>query len=306
MLGVLYPWVFPTGGLIYLFAKKSLQPNFRLRAGHLGHLLPMGWGIYRVWPLFEMPLEKKQAVIEWFLKPDEIFPVRFLIEGNIHILVLAAYAVATWQMARKVEQAQVLPDNRQKSKWMQQFAKFFLLLLCFDIAVKLTFFFLKIPASTVEYLLAAAFALTVHLLGYHAIGSLDNLPKIQPNGKYITSPLSTGQLEQGKQALLDLMQREKPYLNPELKISNLAIALKMPSHHLSQILNEHLGTGFYEFVNTYRVRAAQEMLRNDRFAHYSIVAVGMDCGFANKTSFNRVFKKMTSQTPSEYAGKRRG
>ncbi|MCB0580714.1 MAG: helix-turn-helix domain-containing protein, partial [Phaeodactylibacter sp.] len=39
---------------------------------------------------------------------------------------------------------------------------------------------------------------------------------------------------------------------------------------------------------------------DENYRHYSILAIGLECGFANKTTFNRTFKKMTGLTPSEY------
>jgi YesN/AraC family two-component response regulator len=74
----------------------------------------------------------------------------------------------------------------------------------------------------------------------------------------------------------------------------------MPSHHLSQLLNEEMDTGFYDFVNNYRVREAQRLLLDAHFRHFAIEAVGLESGFANKTTFNRVFKKVTGMTPSAY------
>ena len=308
-LGVLYPWVFLVGGSVYIFVKKSLLPGYRLKWRHLLHLLPFFWSWYRVQPLLVLPVEKKQAVIDWFLHPDSKYPIEALVEGNMHIFLLIGYAVATRQLSIRTEQAHMADENRRVARWMRRFSEFLLLLLFFDLSVKFLFYTFDIPASTVEYLLAAALALVIHLLGYHAIEHLVNFPKILPeqqaNGKYKTSPLTPEQLETLRLALLDLMERERPYLQAELKINHLAAAINIPPHHLSQILNEGMRMGFYDFVNSYRVKAAREKLCDPQCAHYSILAVGLDCGFANKASFNRVFKKMTGLTPSEYAGRHR-
>ena len=302
-LGVLYPWIFLTGAAIYFFVKQSLVPDFRWRVLHALHLLPFVWGWYRIYPLLVLSPEQKKALIEWFLNPDEVFSWEMVLQGNIHIFLLLVYAIAARQLAIREEKVQELAENRAKARWMQRFSLFFILLLVFDLGIKLSFVFVKIPAATIEYMLATALALAIHLLGYHAVGRLEHFPKIlpeQPSEKYKTSPLTPEQLETGRLALLELMHREKPWLNPELKIAELARYLHMPSHHLSQLLNEVMDTGFYDFVNNYRVREAQRLLLDAHFRHFAIEAVGLESGFANKTTFNRVFKKVTGMTPSAY------
>jgi AraC-like DNA-binding protein len=52
-------------------------------------------------------------------------------------------------------------------------------------------------------------------------------------------------------------------------------------------------------VNAYRVREAQRLLADPRFAHYSLVGVALESGFNSRSTFNRVFKKMVGLAPSE-------
>ena len=78
--------------------------------------------------------------------------------------------------------------------------------------------------------------------------------------------------------------------------------LKLPSHHLSQVLNEGMEINYSDFVNGYRIELAKQKLKEEKYRHYSIFAIGMECGFTNKTTFNRTFKKVTGMTPSEYMG----
>ena len=79
--------------------------------------------------------------------------------------------------------------------------------------------------------------------------------------------------------------------------------MNMPSHHLSQILNEAIQLNFNDFINAYRISEAQRRLKDERYRHLSIEALGMDCGFANKTTFNRAFKKIAGTTPGEFLKK---
>ena len=52
-------------------------------------------------------------------------------------------------------------------------------------------------------------------------------------------------------------------------------------------------------MNTSRVQEARCKLADGRFAHYSPVGVVLESGFSSKSTFNRVFKKLLGQAPSE-------
>ena len=68
---------------------------------------------------------------------------------------------------------------------------------------------------------------------------------------------------------------------------------------LSKVINAGCGQNFNDFVNTYRVHEARCKLADPRFAHYSLVGVALESGFNSKSTFNRVFKKLTGQVPGE-------
>lgn len=304
-LGVLSPFIFLAGPGFYFFVKTSLVPGSKFQAMDWLHLLPFAWGWARVIPVLRMPLERKKAVIEWLLTSGEAAPWQQTLQGNMHLPVLFGYALAARFLAKRVENEQGSIENQQKTQWMRRFSAFFMLLLLCDFGLKMGFSFLKISPCGMEYLLAGLLAVAVLLVGWHALGGMVGFPKILPethtNGKYKTSSLDAEKLEAVQNALLELMKTEKPYLDPDLKITKLGTLLCLSSHHLSQVLNEKLGVNFNDFVNSYRVEAVKAKLADARFAHFSMEAIGWECGFSNKTTFYRVFKKMTGQTPKNFA-----
>lgn len=102
------------------------------------------------------------------------------------------------------------------------------------------------------------------------------------------------------QTLKEFMSSEKPYLDPELNIGNLANLLQIHSHRLSKLINSHFSQNFFEFVNTYRVEEFKKLVANPKNKHISILGLALDSGFNSKASFNRIFKNSTGLTPSEY------
>ena len=107
------------------------------------------------------------------------------------------------------------------------------------------------------------------------------------------------ELRPWRDKLLHLMAGERPWLEPELTLTELAQRLRTHPALLSKVVNAGCGQNFNDFVNTYRVQEARRKLLDPRFAHYSLVGVALESGFNSKSTFNRVFKKLLGQAPSE-------
>ncbi|MBW6492346.1 MAG: AraC family transcriptional regulator [Lentimicrobium sp.] len=96
------------------------------------------------------------------------------------------------------------------------------------------------------------------------------------------------------------MNTEKPYLDADLTLPQLATRLQIPSHLLSRVINEKFGLNFFDFINQYRVDELKSKLNNPEFDNLSLLGIAFECGFNSKSAFNRVFKKITGLTPSEF------
>ena len=94
-------------------------------------------------------------------------------------------------------------------------------------------------------------------------------------------------------------KEHKPWLNPKLSLYDLANDLDITSHQLSSLLNDHLKTNFYDYINHYRIEEVKKRLKNNS-NQFTILAIALECGFNSKASFNRIFKQKTGNTPSEF------
>jgi AraC-like DNA-binding protein len=97
-----------------------------------------------------------------------------------------------------------------------------------------------------------------------------------------------------------LFDVEKIYSNEGISIGSLSEELSIPPHQLSWVLNEKMDTTFSNLVNSYRVEEVKKRLTAQRETEKTILEIAYEAGFATKTSFNRVFKKYTQMTPSQY------
>lgn len=98
--------------------------------------------------------------------------------------------------------------------------------------------------------------------------------------------------------LLKFMESEKPYLEPSLTLQQLASLTNINARELSQLINEQLHLHFFDFINSYRIKIAKEMLLNDTSTTISTILY--EVGFNSKSSFNTAFKKHAKVTPREY------
>ncbi|HKK38950.1 MAG TPA: helix-turn-helix domain-containing protein, partial [Cryomorphaceae bacterium] len=108
------------------------------------------------------------------------------------------------------------------------------------------------------------------------------------------------QAEELEKQLLAVMEEERPYLDESIALSDLAAKINLTDKRLSELLNKHLKTNFYDFINHYRVEAFKDMVIDETYAHLTFLALAYESGFKSKTSFNRVFKQRTGLSPSEY------
>ncbi len=100
--------------------------------------------------------------------------------------------------------------------------------------------------------------------------------------------------------LIKVMEIDKPYLNPELSLPELAKDLDIPRNQLSGVINQIHQKNFFEFVNQYRVNEVKQLMSDPSNKHLKLISLGYDAGFNSKASFFRIFKQITEMTPSQY------
>lgn len=99
------------------------------------------------------------------------------------------------------------------------------------------------------------------------------------------------------QRVCQLMKEQHLYLNSGLKMSDVATTVGCNRNTLSACINNLRHCSFSQFVNTYRVEHAKQLLSQPD-THAS--EVWMESGFANETTFFRTFKAIVGMTPSEW------
>ena len=118
--------------------------------------------------------------------------------------------------------------------------------------------------------------------------------------KYKTANIPVAELRKLKKQVDELMTEEQLYLNPELKLSDIANRLNTSSFVLSYLFNQHMKTSFYDYINQLRVDYFKQRVKMGDTKLYTLDALATRCGYNSRTTFFRNFKKATGMTPSEY------
>lgn len=142
--------------------------------------------------------------------------------------------------------------------------------------------------------------LVLFLLLFFLVFSYRYRKNREKKGKYSASTLESWKSQHYLQKLLSLMEKEKPYRDPEITVEKLSNMLDISEKHLSQILNERLQLNFNNFVNKYRVEEAQKKILDPKEKDFVILKIAYDVGFNSKSAFNAAFKKFTQMSPSEF------
>ena len=123
-------------------------------------------------------------------------------------------------------------------------------------------------------------------------------PQKTPKTTDLEAPATSAADDELLQHVCQLMEEQHLYLNSGLKLSDVATAVGCNRNVLSACINNLRHCSFSQFVNTYRVEHAKQLLLSNPDTRAS--EVWMESGFANETTFFRTFKAVVGMTPSEW------
>lgn len=302
------PFVLLLGPLLWLYVKCLTIRDFKINSKHLLLLIPFIivfliflYNDYIKPDAARIALDSKET-----FKHSLIFPiVMFLIAAsNIGYTV---WGLKIIQRYRERLKSYYSGSGHPELKWLRFLLILSLIAYSLISALYMVDSAMNLMPFKILQVLGFAIASTfIIIIGFFGLrqgdlfsSSIQSKSNTEPSGKI---PL-TGVVKGDKDfvaILLEYMREKKPYLNPELNLDSLSNSLKVNQDYLSGVLNGSLNMNFYDFVNHYRVEEFKSLCRDPEKRKLTIIALAMDSGFNSKATFNRVFKKSTGITPSEY------
>ncbi|MFD2562102.1 helix-turn-helix domain-containing protein [Aquimarina rubra] len=296
---------------IYLLAfslriGKSLFYNYFpidpiIRNVFLGMLLAIGPSLWFYTTRLFLPnkTKKKRSVLIqyvplflfvvfcWLIPNDTSILSRIIFLGLlVHILSYALFTLY-WLFKNKSQ-------SGHKSYAIFSWLIFFTVLTMAMSLIQMGVFLRLVPYLSTAFL----FSVVVFIL---SVWALKNPFLFQTaNEKYANSSLSNENAKTYLTQLIQLMEKEKLFLDPEMTLTKLSNRIGITSKQLSQVINQLQNENYSQFIARYRIAEAKRLLHLPEYQNFKIAAIAYESGFNSISSFNTAFKKLTNTTAVKY------
>ncbi len=307
LIGITYPFPLVYGPLWYLYARSLTYGHSRLRWIDLLHFVPalLAFGI--LVPYLLQPAEWKISLMENF---SERVPLPLLV-GSLLMTVqgIVYFAVTVTLIRRNLKRILDLFSAIENIslRWLRN-TTVAIGIIWMIVAVFQILRLAGIPIfESMSPVIAGVSSIFVFTAGYLGLRQPEVFEALASEsveehtiGRYSKSGLSDERKAEILRRLKEHLNTAKPYLNNLLTLKDLADALSISEHNLSEVINTSLGQTFFDMVNTCRVQEVQRRLNDPAHSHFTLTAIAFDSGFNSKSTFNSVFRRITGVTPSEY------
>ncbi|MDH5399020.1 MAG: helix-turn-helix domain-containing protein [Cyclobacteriaceae bacterium] len=308
--GIVLPWEFLQlvddgfillyGPIIFLYTQGVIFKDFKLKVRDLLHLMP-----YLLLITAHLSTANlTPGTVEEIVKND--LPVHFYLINALMYVHLFVYLGLNYQSLwkyRKIIKNKYGQIAQINLEWLGFSLNTFGLLTLVSLAHN----FIALAENETVYMITLILLLVfifyfVNKVIFKALRQPEIFAGIARDEtvKYSGSTLTSDQVEACREQLLALISTEKPYLDPQVGLSDLAEKLSVSTKHLSQVINQSFGKSFFDFINAYRIREVKKILKESADDKLTILEVMYQAGFNSKSSFNTAFKKETGQTPGEF------
>ncbi|MBN2174100.1 MAG: AraC family transcriptional regulator [Bacteroidales bacterium] len=308
------PSNFAFAPLVYLYIRSSLYPK---KKEHIwGHfVISAFWLVYMVFQFIQPNEVKYNSYIgtkhpDWgYLDviekiSDDPIGIRYHINEltAVHFTIYMTAGIVLLLKKFKSLNQNVFTTGNELLVVMRNTMFHFVMIMVIFLATKLYY---GMGSDIGGYLIAAYISFMIFATSYQILNRSAFFDHPQsflnfPMPKYQKSTLS----EHNKEMILSKIKLEmegrKYFTNNLASLSGLAKQINESSHHVSQVINELLNMNFFELLAKYRVEEAKRIILADKGKRITIEELAEQVGYNSKSAFNNAFKKLTSQTPSEF------
>lgn len=259
------------GPLLLLYIYSITRKDFQWKRMYLLHFIPA------------LVLAAITPMLSWSVIVDSY---------QLAMVQLLVYLVLGYVEVQRFRQH--VKGHEQQKSWLSN--------LCLAVALVWLAYLSQILMGglTVYAIGAAWFALVMYAVVFVALKQRRLFDTEKKEPKYKTSNVTRSELDKFEAPLLHRVEQEKVYLDRELSLPLLAEKMEIRPDVLSRLVNEKFEKNFNDFINSYRIQAAQQLLSDPGQANAKIAGVAIDCGFKSISAFNTAFKKSVGTTPSQY------
>lgn len=302
--------IFLYGPLLYFYVKLNISVSKSLKKEYLLHFIPFVLYNMALVPFYLKGASEKLTYFDEVLQSKSSIVLSIaLICKTLTLPVYLIWVFILLKNHRKNVERYFSDIENVELRWLRFLVGSLFVLSLVVVFATIIKLITDFTFETEPYIFSAT-TIWIFALGYYGLKqtpifiNTSKSSETPEDGKkkirYEKNKLKESEADRYKKTLLDYMEKEKPFLRNKITLQQVASAIHIPTHHLSQVLNDKINQNFFDFINTYRINALKEKLRDPANKHLTILGIAYDCGFSSKASFNRVFKKHTGVTPSEY------
>ena len=150
--------------------------------------------------------------------------------------------------------------------------------------------------------------IVIYCIGFYALRQPEifRIPKDASKKIKTRNRLSPTEIESLNEQLKALIEQEQLFLDNSLTLKALSERLETSPNNLSWFLNNTYHMNFYEYVNTLRIAAFLNKIQQKEHLKKTLFALSLEVGFNSKSTFNKAFKSIVKETPSNYIKKLQG
>lgn len=291
---------------LYFYVRSVLHTDFHFRARDWAHTLPFIIVILTFMPRFYLA---ENVALKLQINNNLQPSFELLFVHSFQYLQMAIYLGFIFIAIRR-NRLTILnsfsDELKLNKQWLSHFMIFFMVSFALALIrnlVKFTGFQNALDVIT-PIMMLAGLGFSCWIL-WQALHQPERFKGINSQLEAVRLPIDNKKIttEQALaiQAKLELhMQSQQSFLNPTLNIDTLAEQVGIAAQDISLTLNHHLGRHFFDFINSYRIKAACDILASPASSEKTILDISLESGFNSKSSFNTAFKKHMQMTPSEY------
>lgn len=307
LLRVGLPVLFLFGPLFYFYVKILTDRTILLRPRDLLHGIPFVLFVLLMMPGYLAGREEKMREI--LRTRDYLVAPEFLLIATLQVIHVFAYMIAVLKVLSRYNMSIRNTKSsleRINLRWLRMGTTLYLVVFGF-IQVMTALQAFGVPTMRLYNdsipLIVTSIIFGLAYLGLRQPEIYSPAEEIAAGRKYEKSSLTPETAREHAGRLQAHMKAEKPYLDSELTLPMLADRLGIPAYQLSQVINESLGTTFFDFINGHRVEEAKRLLQDPSRSAYTVLAIASEAGFNSKSAFNATFKKIVGRTPSQFRRK---
>lgn len=280
--------------ILYFYIRSLLEENFSAGKKDLLHLLPMGVSFLFFIVNYNLFLLSKDFLI---LKSDYFFFFTFHLQAPIYLFLISKILAKRKRVCKNFLST-ITADPLHRLPLI--FAVFVIHWFFEFLSSMLNIFQLTSSATAEVFGGLSILSLLVFSTTLVFIGMTKPQPVIsfEEKPKYSESKLSEIEKHDIAAKLENFMRAKKPYHNSNITIKELSENISVPVKKLSQIINELFEKNFFDFINSFRIEEAKEILVRD--GNKTVLEILYEVGFNSKSVFNRVFKNCTGMTPNQF------